>query len=283
MEKLSSLCAALMMLISCGSLSSEPVEIVPGSIHKGLIEVLEPVASGIKTEGSNGVTIDYSNTSDGYIMVKADVTDKKLKTIITHENERYTYTTFPGNEWNVYPLQMGSGEYEVKVYENIEGDKYGVLNSLELEVIQSNQNKVYLYPHQYIWYTNDKNAIKLSFDICEGITSHAEKVTKIYDYITWYLSYDDEKAKNVENGYIPDVDSVLQSRKGICFDYSALFASMLRAQNIPVRLVMGYVEPNNLYHAWNQVYIEGKWVFMDPTFGSQAEQTEEDYTQSKIY
>ena len=146
-----------------------------------------------------------------------------------------------------------------------------------------NTDRVYLNPSQYVWYTNDKNAVKLSYDLCVGLTTDEEKTKKIYDYIVWLLSYDDYKAENVQKGYIPDVDSVLAEKKGICFYYSALFASMLRAQNIPVRLVIGYVQPDNIYHAWNQVYLNGAWVWMDSTFGPNAAQTEKDYTQDKKY
>lgn len=283
LTKALSICASVLTMFSCSGITEEPVEILPGSIYDGDIEILEPVASGEKVANANGVTIDYSNSSEGYIMIKVEPKEQKVKTIITHGDEKYTYNTFTGTDWNVYPLQLGNGSYEIKVYENITGDKYGLLSSLDTEVNQLSKNKVYLYPHQFIWYTNDKNAIKLSYDICTGIQTDKEKVEKIYNYITWYLSYDEEKAETVESGYIPDIDQILNLRKGICFDYSALFASMLRAQSIPVRLVMGYVQPDNQYHAWNQVYIDGNWVFMDPTFGPKAEQTEEDYTQSKFY
>ncbi|MCI9382900.1 MAG: transglutaminase domain-containing protein, partial [Lachnospiraceae bacterium] len=83
--------------------------------------------------------------------------------------------------------------------------------------------------------------------------------------------------------YLPDVDATLQERKGICFDYSALFAAMLRAQDIPVRLAIGYVQPDNIYHAWNQVYLDGEWVWMDSTFGPESAYTEENYTKERQY
>ena len=38
------------------------------------------------------------------------------------------------------------------------------------------------------------------------------------------ISYDEEKARTVESGYLPDVDETLESGKGICFDYAALNA-----------------------------------------------------------
>jgi hypothetical protein len=101
------------------------------------------------------------------------------------------------------------------------------------------------------------------------------------------ISYDTEKAKLIISGqlksYVPDVDVVYDTEKGICFDYASLMAAMLRSQGIPTKLVMGYVAPNNTYHAWNEVYIAGvgwvrirgqiyfdgvKWTRMDATFAA---------------
>ena len=61
--------------------------------------------------------------------------------------------------------------------------------------------------------------------------------------------------------YTPDIEAIMSSRKGICFDYAAVMASMLRSQGIPTKLVMGYVPQG--YHAWNEVYFEGVgWVIV---------------------
>ena len=72
---------------------------------------------------------------------------------------------------------------------------------------------------------------------------------------------------------------MLESGKGICFDYAAVMAAMLRSQNIPCKLVVGFA--GKVYHAWINVYIEGvgwvdqliyfdgkTWSLMDPTFVS---------------
>ena len=34
---------------------------------------------------------------------------------------------------------------------------------------------------------------------------------------------------------------------------------MLRSQGIPTKIVTGYVSPDNIYHAWNLVYLDGSW------------------------
>ena len=112
-----------------------------------------------------------------------------------------------------------------------------------------------------------------------------EKVAAIYDYVVKNISYDDWKAETVRNGYIPDIDEVFRTGKGICFDYAALMTAMLRSQLVPAKLIVGYT--GGAYHAWINVwndedgwvtaaiYFDGQsWKRMDPTFASSEGQSE---------
>ena len=255
----------------------------PGSVYTGPIEIPLPEASGQVVYEENGITVDASNTEDGYLMVKGFASDTRLKVQITLNEETYTYDLNQEQEYEVYPLQMGNGTYGGQVFQQVEGTSYSPVYYTEVEVEMPDTDRVFLYPSQYVWYTNDKNAVKLSYDLCAELDSDKEKAERLYDYIVNLLTYDYEKAATVEKGYLPDVDATLQERKGICFDYSALFAAMLRAQDIPVRLAIGYVQPDNIYHAWNQVYLDGEWVWMDSTFGPESAYTEENYTKERQY
>jgi transglutaminase/protease-like cytokinesis protein 3 len=107
-------------------------------------------------------------------------------------------------------------------------------------------------------------------------------VSNIYTYVIENFDYDVEKAATVEQGYLPTVDETLASGKGICFDYASLMAAMLRSQNIPTRLEVGYVS-GGVYHSWisvhtpetgwitNIIQFDGEsWTMMDPTLASSA-------------
>ena len=84
-------------------------------------------------------------------------------------------------------------------------------------------------------------------------------MTNVYEYVIKNIAYDTAKASSVQSGYLPDVDAVLASKKGICFDYAALMTAMLRSQDVPTKLVIGYT--GSLYHAWVNVYIDNVgWV-----------------------
>jgi hypothetical protein len=79
--------------------------------------------------------------------------------------------------------------------------------------------------------------------------------------------------------YLPDVDAIMEKKRGICFDYAAVMASMLRCQGIPAKLVTGYA--GDAFHAWlsvystetgwvdDVIYFDGEnWQLMDPTFAA---------------
>ena len=70
----------------------------------------------------------------------------------------------------------------------------------------------------------------------------------------------------------PDVDSVMAEKKGICFDYAALMASMLRSQGVPVKLVVGYTS-QGVYHAWINVWSEEGDCAMETTSESSVKFT----------
>ncbi len=274
-----------LFFIGCSSSGSEEFhEIEPGSIYSGPIEIHEPVPSGTNEIEENGILLDSSNAGQGYIMIRTtENKEARLKCRISHDSGQYTYDLSGNTVYTVYPLQMGAGTYDVAVYENVEGTSYAQIFGTSISVPDSAQDTVFVYPHQLVWYTNESPAVLLSFDICDGLTSDEDKVEAIYDYVTRYLSYDKEKAQNVQAGYIPDIEQILKDRKGICFDYSALMAAMLRAQNIPSQLVMGNLTSEGIYHAWNEVYINGEWRWYDATYGPNNENEQSAYADDRRY
>ena len=56
---------------------------------------------------------------------------------------------------------------------------------------------------------------------------------------------------------------------------------MKRSEGIPIKLVKGYSRYTDVYHAWNEVFINGKWVVVDTTFDSVYYSNRQDYTFQK--
>ncbi len=242
--------------------------------------ILLPVASGTKTESNTLGTIDYSNTSDGYIMAKYTGKATKVKCQVKGpDGVTQTYNLRTDGVYETFPLSAGNGKYTVLIAENVSGTSYAVAAQLVVDVSLSSSLAPFLRPNQYADYDSDSSAVKKASELCAGADSVLEKVDRIYTWIVDNVSYDTALAASVKSGYLPDTERVLSVKKGICLDYAGTATVMLRSQNVPTQLVVGYA--GEAYHAWINVYVKEKgWVYgviyfdgsgwqrMDPTFAS---------------
>ena len=252
---------------------------VPGE-RDNTPHVLVPEQGGSEICGNDDVSICLSHLGDGYFSARFTGDSPKVKLQLTAENSlTYTYDLPVDGEWTIFPVSLGSGHYTLGVYSNIEATMYAEVYGTEFDVALTDEFGPFLYPNQYVWFTGDTRAIGLAKDLCFAANNDLEAVSFIYNYVITHVTYDQEEAENVQSGYLPVVDEVLETGKGICFDYAALMASMLRTQNIPTRLEIGYA--GSAYHAWISCYIKEigwvngiiqfdgtDWSLMDPTLAS---------------
>lgn len=242
--------------------------------------VLVPTADGRETIEAPAITIDISNTSRGYIMVSYHGDAGKVNLQLTGPDEvTYLYFISEKNSFTAMPLSSGDGSYRIDVYENVEGEIYSNILSTDFNVTLENEFLPFLYSNQFVCFNDKTVAISKGADLADNCTSDLDVIKNIYNYVIENTSYDYEKAKNVTSPYYPDVDETLETGKGICFDYSALMCTMLRTQQIPAKLNIGYAD--GIYHAWISAYIDSigwidniiqfngtDWTMMDPTFAS---------------
>lgn len=245
---------------------------------------LQAVASGTLVKQNSKAVIDYSNTKDGYVMVKYSAsTTKRLKAQVKGPTTTYTYNLTAG-KWETFPLSDGNGSYQVVVYENISGTKYSSVLSLTTTVTLTDEFAPFLRPNQYVDYSVAPKTVAKAAELVKGINDPLKKVEAVYNFVVTNITYDRQKAATVQSGYLPVLDTVLETKTGICFDYAALMAGMLRSQGIPCKLVVGYA--GTVYHAWISVwsqetgwvdgviYFDGtSWQRMDPTFASSGKQS----------
>lgn len=256
--------------------------------------VAEP--SGEKEERCDDAIIDYSHTEDGYIMVRYTArTDKRLKVRLLGPETVYTYN-LPLNQWTTFPLSDGNGSYQVAVYINTHDSKYALVMTAQFDVQLHDEFAPFLRPNQYVDYADAPDTIETGAALCAGLEHPLEKVAAVYDFTVDTLEYDYERAATVKSGYLPVLDTVLAEKKGICFDYAALMTAMLRSQEVPCKLVVGYA--GSTYHAWISVWTEEDgwvdgaiffdgfaWKRMDPTFASSNYRSEEimDFIENGTY
>lgn len=269
-----------LLLGGCSGSSSASRKEHSGPPRDSTPRVLTPSADGVTVYQNDFASIDTSNTSQGYVMVKYNGTNEKVKLQITCPDQScYTYLISDRGAYDTFPLTAGNGSYALQVLENVAGDTYTVSLAQSINVSIDDEFLPFLYPNQYVNFHTDSKAVSKGSDLAKDTYSDLDVVQNIYNYVIKNISYDTEKAQNVSYGYVPDIDDTLSSKKGICFDYAALMTSMLRSQNIPTKLEVGY--SGDAYHAWISTYIDDKgwvddiiqfngntWQIMDPTLAA---------------
>lgn len=246
--------------------------------------VLTPVADGVLTSGNALATIDYSHTSDGYVMAKYTGTVGKIKVRITGPTGvSQIYNLNSDGKFESYPLTASDGSYTVDVLESV-GAGYAFAHSYTFNVTLSSALAPFLRPSQYVNYSLGDSAVTLASQLCAGTSTPLEKVDKIYSWLVDNVVYDyDFAASKIAGGYAGDTEKVVNQKKGICLDYAATMAAMLRSQNVPTQVISGDVNGGG-FHAWVNVYVQDVgWVYggaiyfdgsawhrMDPTYAASS-------------
>jgi len=83
----------------------------------------------------------------------------------------------------------------------------------------------------------------------------------VHDYIEYDLSY---------VGKLPNIETILKTKIGVCTEYAKLYDAMARVAGIPSLIVNGAAcgdEDNQCRgHSWNMIFYNNKWIHVDPTW-----------------
>lgn len=277
------LCLGLALLLAACS-SQAATQEIPGTTGGGY--TAPPMQTSVfdaqAAQGSGGVQIDTSHVSQGYVAASA-TGDSRLKLQVICGDVKYNYDLPNDGTPQCYVLQSGSGTYTFRVMQNTTEDKYAELYSTSADVQLESEFAPFLRPSQMVSYTADSQCVAKAAELAAQASTASGVVANIYAYIQNNIRYDTQKAETVQVGYLPDPDETLQTGKGICYDYASLAAAMLRSQGIPTKLITGYVQPGDLYHAWNMIWLEetgwitvkieapaNSWERIDLTFAAGA-------------
>ena len=109
----------------------------------------------------------------------------------------------------------------------------------------------------------DTQTEELADEICSGCDTDEEKVKAIYQWIIQNFEYDYDYRAFIQ--YF-DIRRTLRTHKGVCYDFSNLFAALCRSQNIPCYVVDGTPYDHSTgNHTWNRVYYNNSWWDLDVT------------------
>lgn len=169
---------------------------------------------------------------------------------------------------------------------DIEIDKFGFkyTNKIVSRAIDEVYNNALMTYSEYAIASYNGTTIKKAIESTPDIDARAQLITRkadtslekakiIYDWIGINIKYDKELADNVTQGVIDDEYGAkygFETRSGICFDFTALYAAMAKSIDLPVKIVFGEAFNGEEYgpHTWNQVYLEDedRWIDVDSTF-----------------
>lgn len=245
-----------------------------GDLAFGILE--EPHPSGTPYPIKYSIPIDASGFFKGEI--RAQMTNEQLLLpdgnyslgfFITDERDNVEHYTF----YNRIEFSFDSGKMFFK----------------EPQMLRQNQSIRQTYPHPSSCLTlkdlseADIRILKAKVaEITAGASSDYEKVQKIHDWVADYVYYDYDHYLNNAPLVAEKTMDVLEKRITVCEGYANLTRDLMRAANLPTLSVYGYalgisaegrgwneVDHSKANHAWNEVYVDGRWIIIDVTWDSE--------------
>lgn len=188
----------------------------------------------------------------------------------------------------VYTGSRPYGEFESWVYNyiKIKKNEYGAWQIEESPV----------YEHNREMYEKDKSVsdalrrtpsiqsensaiIEIAKQLTENCTTDYERILSIHDWVCDYIRYDTDSLSSTETApYF--AEDVVKNRSAVCLGFATLYAALCRSIDIPCNVVSGYalgvgsdtewtaltIETDEQNHAWNEAYVDGRWVIVDTTW-----------------
>ena len=236
-------------------------------------------SGGQKTNSK--LKVDVGNSSDGYFLAAITSKNKhKMKLRVEKGGETLTYDLNNAGKLEVFPFQLGSGKYDISLWENVSGKKFSAAGKISVNVKLKREDAAFLVPNQYVNYGKNDQVVGMSLKVCRD-KEGKEAYTAIKKYISENFRYDYVKAATIKPSVLPDINTCFTKKTGVCQDLSAVMVSMLRVQGIPARLVIGYAD--KIYHAWVVCEVEGKKVLFDPTAAVSKSKNAASYSVERYY
>lgn len=213
-----------------------------------------------------GTELDTSKLDQGVIGINYEVPkDGKYLVYITKGSDKISYPYTYTGATSYFPLQFGDGSYSIGVMKQLEGTRY-IYVFIKTALLDL-KDPIILYTQsiQNINFNSDMSAIKFATKYVTDSSTNRQKLFSFSDYLISRMTYDFSKIPTLTSSYVPNIEDTFTTEKGICYDYSSLLAAFLRSQGVPTKLVKGYSKHVEGYHAWNEIFINGRWLIVDTT------------------
>jgi Transglutaminase-like superfamily len=256
--------AANLYVKNLSSESYEPINYSSAYKEKGF-HLETPEVGGVKTDltykikGSIDPSGKDANKTDVVFVQTEKDNQKAMYAIPVKKNE------FEGE----FFLRFGPGEYNVSLmapdFTLTNGYVQHFVGVAGFTVENTNaKDQRFTLPSRGI--QSDAPAIKkLADQLAKNKKTEKEKALAVYEYVAKNVSYDVDKLNNRTFEFDDSALKTLDEKKGVCQDFAYLAIALLRASGMETQMVTGYAGQN---HAWVETKVDGRWLVMDPTWGS---------------
>ena len=186
----------------------------------------------------------------------------------------------PAGELLTYPVDVRDGSFSLDIQLRFGPGKYTIWagdNPTRFDGIirfelhnQLAKDTRYAAPSAYVD-SDNQSIVALAGQIATPQMSETEKLEAIHDWVAGNIAYDYQAFLAGDSTPVP-ASKTLESKKGVCRDYSFLVAALARAAGLEPKVVYRQVSESNGWepqsHAWNEVYADGQWVAVDATWNA---------------
>ncbi|MGE0625394.1 MAG: transglutaminase family protein [Pseudomonadales bacterium] len=100
----------------------------------------------------------------------------------------------------------------------------------------------------------------------QGAGTETDRALALMDFVHRFLDYQPGLPAR-------GVLELLDDPRGDCTEFADLLTTLARSQGIPATTIFGLAyadgpQPAFAYHAWNELYVDGAWLAVDPTWGA---------------
>jgi hypothetical protein len=150
---------------------------------------------------------------------------------------------------------------------NTEAREITIENRARISTGENIRTRINRDPYKYLNTTQEES------DLLTPILNHIKQnpqyknlplYAKIGKFVHEYIQYDVRYTNK-----LPKIDEILQNKAGVCTEYAKLYDGLARIAKIPSVIVNGVAcgEYNKCEgHAWNLIYVNQKWINVDPTW-----------------
>ncbi|MDM5336249.1 transglutaminase-like domain-containing protein [Fictibacillus enclensis] len=243
---------------------SQPIEFSKEYSERGFT-LESPAAGGIKTD------LDYE--LKGKIDSNAPFAkDTDTVFVQTKKGSLEAMYAVPVKDYafdGKFYLRFGPGKYDVNVFApEISSANTSVQHFVGIAHFTMENNNEhdarYSLPSRGIQ-SDDMEIGRLSAQLMANRHNDKDKAKAVYEYIAKNIQYDVNKLDKRSFAFDDSALKTLHEKKGVCQDFSYLAIALLRAGGLEARMAIGYAGQD---HAWIETKVDGRWLTMDPTWGS---------------